>query len=236
MLLTHFHADHVEGLPGVLRGRAVGVVVTSPLDDPPGEERRVLRWLDDSGATLRTAAVGDEWRIGDVHLRVVWPSRLIRGEGSDANNASVTVLAEVGATTFALGGDLEEVAQDAVLAQTAATPVDVVKVPHHGSRYQSPGWATSCGRGSPSSASASTTTTATLRPTLSRHTRLSARWWGAPTSTATSPSSATTPAPSPCSAAGSRRRLDDQLTGVSSRSSTAGGRVVSNPSCLPART
>ena len=36
VLLTHFHADHVEGLPGVLRGRAVGVVVTSPLDDPPG--------------------------------------------------------------------------------------------------------------------------------------------------------------------------------------------------------
>jgi competence protein ComEC len=142
VLLTHFHADHVEGLQGVLRGRAVGVVVTSPLDDPPGEERRVLRWLQDSGATLRTAAVGDEWRIGAVHLRVVWPSRLIRGEGSDANNASVTVLAEVGGTTFALGGDLEEVAQDAVLAQTATTPVDVVKVPHHGSRYQSPAWAT----------------------------------------------------------------------------------------------
>ncbi|MGD9957672.1 MAG: ComEC/Rec2 family competence protein, partial [Candidatus Nanopelagicales bacterium] len=142
VLLTHFHADHVEGLPGVLRGRGVGVVVTSPLDDPPGEERRVLRWLEESGATMRPASAGDEWRIGPVHLRVLWPTRLIRGEGSDANNASVTVLAEVGGTTFALGGDLEEVAQDAVLAQAPMSPVDVVKVPHHGSRYQSDAWAT----------------------------------------------------------------------------------------------
>ncbi len=142
VLLTHFHADHVEGLPGVLRGRAAGVVVTSPLDEPPGEERRVLRWLDDAGASMRTAAPGDEWRIGPVHLRVVWPTRFIRGQGSDANNASVTVLADVDGVTFALGGDLEEVAQDAVLAQTAVTPVDVVKVPHHGSRSQSSAWAT----------------------------------------------------------------------------------------------
>jgi competence protein ComEC len=142
VLLTHFHADHVEGLPGVLRGRAVGVAVTSPLDDPQGEEHRVQRWLADSGASMRTASPGDEWRIGSVHLRVVWPTRFIRGEGSDANNASVTVLAEVDGVTFALGGDLEEVAQDAVLAQTPVTPVDVVKVPHHGSRYQSAAWAT----------------------------------------------------------------------------------------------
>ncbi|MFC6239066.1 ComEC/Rec2 family competence protein [Longivirga aurantiaca] len=141
VLLTHFHADHVEGLPGVLRGRAAGVVVTSPLDDPPGEDRRVRRWLGGSGASLRVAAPGDEWQVGSVHLRVVWPTRFIRGQGSDANNASVTVLAEVDGITFALGGDLEEAAQDAVLAETPVIPVDVVKVPHHGSRYQSPAWA-----------------------------------------------------------------------------------------------
>ena len=141
VLLTHFHADHVEGLPGVLRGRVVGVVVTSPLDDPPGEGRRVQGWLEGTGATVRVAAPGDEWRIGPVHLRVVWPTRFIRGQGSDANNASVTVLGEVDGVTLALGGDLEEAAQDAVLAQTDVGPVDVVKVPHHGSRYQSSTWA-----------------------------------------------------------------------------------------------
>lgn len=142
VLLTHFHADHVEGLPGVLRGRAAGVVVTSPLDEPPGEERRVLGWVEGAGASMRAAAPGDEWRIGPVRLRVIWPTRVIRGQGSDANNASVTVLADVDGVTFVLGGDLEEVAQDAVLAQTAVAPVDVVKVPHHGSRYQSSEWAT----------------------------------------------------------------------------------------------
>ncbi|NGO73873.1 ComEC/Rec2 family competence protein, partial [Streptomyces boncukensis] len=32
LVLTHFHADHVAGLPGVLRGRAVGEIQTSTLE------------------------------------------------------------------------------------------------------------------------------------------------------------------------------------------------------------
>ncbi len=35
VLLTHFHADHVDGLTGVLSGRAVGAIETTSLLDPP---------------------------------------------------------------------------------------------------------------------------------------------------------------------------------------------------------
>ncbi|MCA0331710.1 MAG: ComEC/Rec2 family competence protein [Actinobacteria bacterium] len=141
VLLTHFHADHVEGLPGVLRGRSVGTVVTSPLDDPPGEGRRVGRWTTDAGVPTRVAAPGDTWTVGDVRLDVVWPTRILAGVPSPPNDASVTVVGSVGGTTFVLGGDLETEAQDALLAERAFGPVDVVKVPHHGSRSQSPDWA-----------------------------------------------------------------------------------------------
>ena len=34
LLLTHFHADHVAGLPGVLHGRAVGAIETTALQAP----------------------------------------------------------------------------------------------------------------------------------------------------------------------------------------------------------
>jgi competence protein ComEC len=145
LVLSHFHADHVEGVPGVLRGRTVSAAVVSPLGEPPTEERRVLRWLEDAGTTWRVAAAGDRWTVGAVRLRVLWPARILRGQGSDPNNASVAIVAEVGGdgavVSVLLGGDLETAAQEQVLASGAVPRVDVVKVPHHGSAKQDPGWA-----------------------------------------------------------------------------------------------
>ncbi len=141
LVLSHFHADHVEGVPGVLRGRVVSAVVVSPLGEPPTEDHRVLRWLDDARVPWRVAAPGDRWTVGDVRLRVLWPTRILRGQGSDPNNASVAMVADVGGVSVLLGGDLETAAQEQVLTNGAVPRVDVVKVPHHGSAKQAPGWA-----------------------------------------------------------------------------------------------
>ena len=101
----------------------------------------MLRRLRDAGVAVRVAAPGDRWRVGPALLHVLWPRRLIRGEGSDPNNASVVVRADLGTTSVLLCGDLETAAQEAVLASGQLGPVDVVKVPHHGSAKQAPGWA-----------------------------------------------------------------------------------------------
>ena len=39
VLLTHFHADHVDGLAGVVDGRGVGAIETTLLADPPAGRR-----------------------------------------------------------------------------------------------------------------------------------------------------------------------------------------------------
>lgn len=41
LVLTHFHADHVDGLPGALRGRSVGAIETTTLQEPPGQAQFV---------------------------------------------------------------------------------------------------------------------------------------------------------------------------------------------------
>ena len=137
VMLTHFHADHVEGLPGVFEGRDVGEVLVSPLAEPSDEVARVNRWCAQRGIAVEPVTAGDARRVGDVSWRLVWPSRLIRGEGSDPNNASLTAIVEVDGARLLLGGDVEPPAQDAIMAAVGPLGVDVIKVPHHGSRKQS---------------------------------------------------------------------------------------------------
>jgi competence protein ComEC len=141
VVLTHFHADHVEGLTGVLAGRSVGEVVVSPLREPADEAERVSTWADAAGVPVRTAAVGETVDAGTVRWRVLWPARLLRSDGSPPNNASVVLLVEAAGRRLLLGGDLEPAAQSALERLEPPLAADLIKVPHHGSRRQEPGFA-----------------------------------------------------------------------------------------------
>jgi competence protein ComEC len=72
-----------------------------------------------------------------VSWRVLWPRRVIRA-GSVPNNASVGIVLETAGTTFLFTGDVEAEAQSAIIASEPGLRVDVVKVPHHGSRNLDP--------------------------------------------------------------------------------------------------
>jgi competence protein ComEC len=148
IVLTHPHADHIDGVPGVLRGRTSGPVVTSPLSE--GEESRVL-----SGRRVATARPGQRWTVGGLSLSVLgpspWGSRVsTHDDGAAVNNASVVMVArwaeEVGGAarsgrhrlSVLLSGDVETEAQRSLAA--AVPQVHVVKVPHHGSKRQDAGF------------------------------------------------------------------------------------------------
>lgn len=138
LILTHFHADHVEGIPGLLRGRSIGAVAVSPLSEPLSEYNRVQTWLEPSGVQIEAVRPGEEGGIGPVRYRYLWPQRILRSQGSDPNNASVTALIDIGDLRILMPGDLEPAAQEAMISATGPIAADVVKIPHHGSRNQSP--------------------------------------------------------------------------------------------------
>ncbi len=115
LVLTHPHADHVDGVDGVLDGRATGAQLTSA-----------------------TATLGDTRRIGRVTLQVLWPPPGL--DTSNPNDESVVLLVEVRGVRILLTGDVEPASQAALARAWPGLAADVLKVPHHGSRYQNLDW------------------------------------------------------------------------------------------------
>ncbi|WP_409472172.1 ComEC/Rec2 family competence protein [Streptomyces sp. HC307] len=141
VVLTHFHADHVAGLPGVLRGRAVGAVETTGFEEPSDQAEFVRRQAAARGIPVRHALAGEQRRTGDLSWQVLWPPPRPAPAPEGPNDASVALLVRSGGLRMLLLGDLEPPAQQALLRSPAAAVlggVDVLKVAHHGSAYQDP--------------------------------------------------------------------------------------------------
>jgi competence protein ComEC len=150
VVLTHFHDDHVAALPGVLTGRRPSEVVVTALADPVVGASAVTAWAREAGVPVRVPAFGEVRRVGSLTWQVVGPEgRFATGdaasEGSPANNASVALLVEVEGIRILLTGDMEPEAQVAMHRSLPNLRVDVLKVPHHGSRYQDVGFLTGLG-------------------------------------------------------------------------------------------
>ncbi|TLQ45963.1 ComEC/Rec2 family competence protein [Streptomyces marianii] len=144
LLLTHFHADHVAGLPGALRGRTIGAIQTTSLEEPRDQAEFVRRTATAAGVPLIRPGRGERRRAGGLTWQVLWPAPgPAPGPGAkprEPNDASVTLLVRTdGGVSLLLLGDLEPPAQRGLIRAHPALPrVDVLKVAHHGSAYQHP--------------------------------------------------------------------------------------------------
>ena len=139
VVLTHFHADHVDGLAGVLRGRPVGALEVTSLAQPASGVRLVQREAARAGVPLQQAAYGESRQLGPLRWQVVAPSREPSADSeSPPNDSSVVLLVETRGIRILLMGDEEESSQSTLLRQTGGLRADVLKVAHHGSASQEP--------------------------------------------------------------------------------------------------
>ena len=162
-ILTHFHADHVDGLAGLLRGRKVGEIETTTVDDPPAGAAQVNRLAAAAGIPVVRVRPDEQRQLGDMSWRVLWPQAehplqqpaagAGMGSGSMAEDAptensgpnndsivmAVTVQTQGGAFHILLTGDIETPVQQILLQDRRQyLKADVLKVAHHGSAKQDP--------------------------------------------------------------------------------------------------
>jgi competence protein ComEC len=137
VVLTHFHADHIDGLSGVLAGRTVREIRVSGVREPPWESEEVAALAAAHRVPVGELRAGDSIGAGNVTADVWWPARAIQA-GSVPNNGSVVMTVHVAGVGILFTGDIEREAAAEVLRAARQEPqrwgtLDVLKVPHHGS-------------------------------------------------------------------------------------------------------
>jgi competence protein ComEC len=138
LILSHFHADHVGGLSGLVQSRDVGQVWISNNLEPLLESTHSLALLNQS--EIVTVQKGFVSQIAGIQFEVLWPENVTKnfasmpGDGSMINNSSIAVLATSADWSLFTAGDLEPPAQNEILG--SVREVDIYKVCHHGSKYQ----------------------------------------------------------------------------------------------------
>ncbi len=134
VLATHADADHIDGLNDVLKNFSVrgALIARRPGNDP--EFEKFSKSLTETDTYPETIQAGDVIRFGDVKVDVLWPP----ADGDKwTNNDSIVLRIQLGERSILFTGDIEQAAERSLLASQQQLRVDVVKVPHHGSKTSS---------------------------------------------------------------------------------------------------
>jgi beta-lactamase superfamily II metal-dependent hydrolase len=137
MVLTHPDADHVGGLPAVLRSIPVDVAVATGQVHTTQIYAEFLQELQQArdrwGTQVIRGTAGVEIPFDpDVRLEVLGPSQEAV-DGDDKNNASIVLRLTYGQISVLLTGDAELEEENWLLDREVDVSTHVLKVSHHGS-------------------------------------------------------------------------------------------------------
>jgi competence protein ComEC len=130
VIATHPHADHIGGLPKVIRQFGVRGVIMPDVVHTSGTFDKLLAAIEKKGLRITVPKVGDAFAAGIIKFTVLSPGKKFK----DLNNMSIVVRVTHGETAFLFTGDAEDKSENEMLKTRQPLRADVLKVGHHGSR------------------------------------------------------------------------------------------------------
>lgn len=138
VIVSHPHADHINGLVEVLKRYQVGkILMTGANYKNPGYTAFLQQAIEQKIPILYA---GDEhdYQLGTVLLDMLFPFESLQGQSfENLNNSSITFRLLYGQRKFYFSGDLEVEGEEKLVASKLDLSADLLKAPHHGSRTSS---------------------------------------------------------------------------------------------------
>jgi competence protein ComEC len=138
VVLTHPHADHIDGLVEVLKRYQVDAVLISGVDYKSPDYDEFLRVSSEKNIKTYIARNNLDFRFGTVAFDVLYPEKAILGKRfKNLNNSSIVVKILYKGKSILLTGDMEIEEENALIKTSIDLKADVLKVGHHGSKTAS---------------------------------------------------------------------------------------------------
>ena len=126
---SHAHEDHVGGLAAVMAAVPAGQVYAPVTENDTQCFEDFVKYTQQQGLAIVVPAAGSVWQLGSAVIRMLGPV----ASYDVTNDTSLVLRIDYGETSFLLTGDMEQDAEDDLVASGAPLDVDVLQVGHHGS-------------------------------------------------------------------------------------------------------
>ena len=146
LIASHYDADHLSGLIGVLHTTEVDTVLGPDYEHTSKTYTSFQSAVTDAGKTVYHPTAGSDYQLGDAYFTVVGPIKSY----TDSNNNSIAIRIVNGDNSFLLTGDAETQSEEDMCRSGLNLYSDVICPGHHGSSnattslllaYTPPTWA-----------------------------------------------------------------------------------------------
>lgn len=134
IILSHPETDHMTGLFSVLENYKIDNILWTGIEKEGEKFETWKRMINDEGANVYYANSGDAVVMNDVILEIISPKELLRGkEFDDSNETSIVSKLSYLDSSFLFAGDISSKTEKLLFDSNIDS--DVLKIPHHGSKY-----------------------------------------------------------------------------------------------------
>lgn len=129
--LSHLDADHISGVVELLEmGKIKKVVISAYTAQNHLKDSELMQYLTEENTMIVTE--GMEFHRNDLNIKILSPKT--DGTYENANESSMVMELSYHGKTMLFTGDVGE-ETEAALLEKVSKDIDLLKVPHHGSKY-----------------------------------------------------------------------------------------------------